>query len=78
MKCNFMKVAFEREYPQLGQRIKTLRESSQKSLTQLAADAGISTPHWNRIENEKVRVLPWETLRSIEQALETDLGISFD
>lgn len=78
MKCDFMKVAFERECPNLGQRIKTLRESSRKSLTQLAADAGISTPHWNRIENEKVRVLPWATLQSIEKALETSLGISID
>ena len=78
MQCNSMKVVFEREYPHLGQKIKDLRQVSPKSLTRLAADAGISTPHWNRIENEKVRVLPLKTLKSIEKALGADLGVSFD
>jgi transcriptional regulator with XRE-family HTH domain len=73
-----MKITYERDYPCLGERIKSLRESSPKSLTQLAADAGISTPHWHRIEKEKIGALPLETLKDIEQALEIDLGISFE
>ena len=64
-----------REYPELGQKIRALRKSSSKTLTELAAIAGISTPHWNRVENEKVKELPSETLKGIERALATNFGI---
>ncbi len=75
MKLPVMKVMFTREFPGLGARIKDLRIASSKSLAQLAADAGISVPHWNRIENEKVKVLPEDTLKGIEAALGIDLDV---
>ncbi len=71
-----MRVTFSRDIPRLGERIKKARQGTEKSLTRLAADAGISVPHWHRIENEKVVELPVETLRRIEQALGISLGIS--
>ncbi len=75
MKLTLMKVTFSKECPGLGAKIRELRIASKKQLTQLAADAGISVPHWNRIENEKVKVLPEETLKGIEKALGLSLGI---
>lgn len=78
MKTEMMRVSFSKEFPGLGDRIRQFRQASTKPLTQLAADAGISVPHWNRIENEKVADLPIETLRGIEQALNVELGVSFD
>ena len=73
-----MKVVFSKNFPGLGEKIRTLRKESSKSLTELAADAGISYIHWNRIENEKVRELPIETLRGIEKALGTNLGAEYN
>ncbi len=70
-----MRIVFGREFPGLGQKIKDLRQKSSKSMTELAAAAGISVPHWNRIEKEKIQELPIDTLRGIEKALETDLGV---
>lgn len=70
-----MRVTYSKEVPGLGQKIRQYRLLSTKSLTELAASAGISTPHWNRIENEKLRDVPYETLKRVEQALAVDLGI---
>lgn len=70
-----MRIVFGREFPGLGQKIKDLRQKSSKSMTELAAAAGISVPHWNRIEKEKIQELPIDTLRGIEKALEVDLGV---
>ncbi|MDJ0598137.1 MAG: helix-turn-helix transcriptional regulator [Crocosphaera sp.] len=67
-----------KDYPGLGSRIKKARQESPLSLTELAARAKISVAHWNRVENEKVKDLPLETLRGIEQSLNIDLGVSFD
>lgn len=67
-----------KDVPGLGALIRQHRKASNKSLTQLAADAGISVPHWNRIENEKVLELPLDTLRGIERALGVDLGVNFN
>jgi transcriptional regulator with XRE-family HTH domain len=78
MKSVPMRVTFSKNFPGLGERIKEYRLSSSKPLTLLAANAGISVPHWNRIENEKVRDLPIDTLRGIEKALGVDLGVKFD
>lgn len=78
MKSVLMRVTFSKEFPGLGEEIKQHRLSSSKPLTQLAADAGISVPHWNRIENEKVQELPILTLRGIEKALGVELGVNVD
>ena len=76
MKSVLMRVTFSKDFPGLGERIREYRLSSSKSITQLAADAGISVQHWNRVENEKVRDLPLETLRGIEKALGVNLGVN--
>lgn len=73
-----MRVTFDKEFPKLGKRIKDYRVLSNKSLTELAATAGISVPHWNRVENEKIQQLPIETLRGIEKTFGVDLGVKFD
>lgn len=78
MMPGLMRVTFSKDFPGLGERIKEYRLLSSKSITQLAAEAGISVPHWNRIENEKVQDLPLLTLRGIEKALGVDLGVNFD
>ncbi len=76
MKSVLMRVTFSRDFPGLGEQIREYRVSSSKSITQLAAEAGISVPHWNRIENEKVQELPILTLRGIEKALKVDFGVN--
>ncbi|WDD35999.1 helix-turn-helix transcriptional regulator (plasmid) [Nostoc sp. UHCC 0926] len=78
MKYVLMRVTFSKEFTDLGKRIKKYRQASNKSLAELAAEAGISVPHWNRIENEKVQELPFDTLQGIEKALGSDLGVHFN
>ena len=78
MTTTLMKVVFSKNFPGLGEKIRKLRKKSPKDLTVLAAEAGISSTHWNRIENEKVRELPVETLRGIERALEVNLGAEYN
>lgn len=77
MEAVLMRVTFSKDFPGLGKRIKEYRQASSKSLAELAAEAGISVPHWNRIENEKVLELPLDTLRGIERALGVDFGVNF-
>lgn len=73
-----MRVVFAREFPELPAKIKAARVASKQSLTQLAATAGISVPHWHRIEKDQVKDLPVETLRGIEKALDADFEIEED
>jgi transcriptional regulator with XRE-family HTH domain len=70
-----MRILYSREFPGIGEKIKEARKLSDKPLTFLCAEAGISSPHWHRIENEKVGEVPIETLRNIEKALNVDLGV---
>jgi len=72
-----MKVTFSKEFPGLGEKIRNARMNSSQQLTRLAADAEISVTHWNRIENEKIKDLPEETLRNIEKVLGVDFGVKF-
>ena len=70
----------EIDVPDLGERIKEARISAQKrgkSLTKIAAEAGMSVQNWYRIEQERQK-LPEETLLVIEKALGIDLGVRFD
>lgn len=78
MEYVLMRVTFSKEFIDLGKQIKKYRQASNKSLAELAALAGISVPHWNRIENEKVQELPFHTLQGIEKALGIDLGVHFN
>jgi transcriptional regulator with XRE-family HTH domain len=72
-----VKVTFTKDVPGLGDKIRQFREQSSMSQTALAAAAGISVPHWNRIENERVGSIPIETIRGIERASGVDLGVEF-
>lgn len=73
-----LRIVFSFEAPGIGDRIREYRKNSSRTLAELAAEAGISVPHWNRIENEKVGEVPLGTLRGIEKALGADLGVKFD
>ena len=68
----------EFEVTGLGDRIKKARLSDERSLTQLAALAGMTTANWYRIEGEKFNSLPFETLKKIESALGADFGVVID
>lgn len=68
----------DKEVPGLGQRIKDIRKADSRSLTRLAADAGMTTANWYAIESEEIKALPIETLRRIEEVLGVDLGVHFD
>lgn len=66
------------EVPDLAERIAKARRDCDLPMTQLAAKAGMSTANWYRLERGESKVVPLETLRSIEQALGVDLGVDFD
>ena len=70
-----MKVGIEVDVPELGAKIREARKASELGLTQLAANAGLSVSGWYSIEQERVKILPIETLRNIESALDCDFGI---
>ncbi|MBW4469261.1 MAG: hypothetical protein KME45_03255 [Stenomitos rutilans HA7619-LM2] len=57
------------DIPNLEIQIKKARLDSPKSVTELAAEAGMSVANWYRIEGGKVDVLPETTLSAIESAL---------
>ena len=62
----------------LGAKIKKAREADSRPLTVICAETGMSAANWYRIENEEVKALPLETLRSIERVLGVDLEVRID
>ena len=80
MPISKMKISVTRVYEVegLGDRIRRERKASPKTITQLAAEAGISVAYWNRIETEKLVSLPIETLRALENVLEVSLGVAIE
>jgi len=69
----------EIEVPDLGKRIKKAREASDRSVTSLAKEVGISRNYWYQVEAEAVLSgIAEETLRKIESALNIDLDVRFD
>lgn len=66
------------EVPNLGQKIREARKTDPRSLTELAAAAGMTTANWYVIEAEEIKALPVETLRRIEQVLGTSFDVEFD
>ncbi|MBG1259609.1 MAG: helix-turn-helix domain-containing protein [Nostoc sp. JL23] len=70
-----MKVGWEIDVPELGQRIRDARHKSGRTITQLAAEADISVANWYAIEQERIKVLPLPTLRRIEQVLGIEFGV---
>ena len=61
--------------PDLGERIAAARKASDAPLTRLAADAGMSSANWHRIEKGDAKTVPLDTVRAMEAALGVDLGI---
>lgn len=65
----------EKEVEGLGVRIKEAREADKRPLTQICAEAGMTPTNWYRIEAESAKTLPIETLRKIEQVLNTSFDV---
>ena len=57
------------EIPDLEAKIKKARKGSPKSVTELAAESGMSVANWYRIEAGKAEFLPEDTLHAMEAAL---------
>lgn len=78
----FVPVEIERvirvKAPDIGARIKAVRERDPRSVDELAKSAGMTRANWYRIEREENVVLPEETLRKIEAVLGVDFGVKFD
>lgn len=66
------------DIPRLGAKIRDARKASPRSLTELAAAAGMTTANWYAIEGEEIKALPEETLRRIEEVLKTNFGARFE
>ncbi len=70
---NFMLVTLSVEIPNLGSRIKQIREDKNMTPTQLAALAGMSSANLYRIESETTKSVPRDTLKALGEALGVDL-----
>ncbi|MCA2504913.1 MAG: helix-turn-helix transcriptional regulator [Microcystis sp. M54BS1] len=69
----------EVEVADLGKKIKKAREASDRSVTSLAKEVGISRNYWYQLEAEAVLSgIAEETLRKIESALNVNFGVRFD
>lgn len=69
----------EVEVADLGKKIKKAREASDRSVTSLAKEVGISRHYWYQLEAEAVLSgIAEETLRKIESALNVNFGVRFD
>lgn len=67
-----------RDYPGLGAAIKAAREQDGRSMEELAQAAGFGREYWWKIEAERVKELPLETLRKIEEVLGADFKVFLD
>jgi transcriptional regulator with XRE-family HTH domain len=56
-------------------RIRRARMADSRPLTEICALAGMTAANWYRIESGRVRALPIETLRAIEDALGVDFEV---
>lgn len=65
------------DVPNLGQRIKQVREADPRSLKSICETVGMSQMNWYRIEREE-QDLPEPTLRKIEEVLNVSFGVKFD
>ncbi len=68
----------ERDFPDLGSTIRRARESAGRPLTQICREINMTTANWYKIEKGDTKVLPLETLRTIEKVLNVDLGVDLD
>ncbi|MBW4480726.1 MAG: helix-turn-helix domain-containing protein [Tolypothrix brevis GSE-NOS-MK-07-07A] len=68
----------EVDAPGLGDRIRQAREATNRPVTQLAKEVGISRNYWYQLESEAVLGgVAEETLRKIEEVLGVDFGVHF-
>lgn len=72
MKVRWVK---EKEFPGLGEKIRSARESDKRSLAEICRQVGMTTMNWYKIESEETKALPIETLRRIEEVLGISLGV---
>jgi len=56
-------------------RIRRARMADSRPLTEICALAGMTCTNWYRIESGRVRALPIDTLRAIEDALSVDFEV---
>jgi predicted transcriptional regulator len=68
-------VTLKIDAPGLPQRIEQARRADTRSITEICQQAGISRPHWYRIEKGAYS-LPIETLAKIESVLGVKLGVA--
>lgn len=73
-----LRTVVDQDVSGLGAKIKQVRESDERSLTQICAAAKMTSANWYKIENEDTKLLPLETLRRIEAVLNVDLGVRID
>jgi hypothetical protein len=76
--CMRVQKVEERDFPDLSLRIRRARKLADKPLTLICREINMTTANWYKIENGDTKVLPLETLRTIEKALGVDLEVSFD
>lgn len=62
----------------LGAMIRDARKRDSRSLREISQQAGMTAANWYAVENEEIKALPLETLRSMEEALDISLGVTFD
>lgn len=69
----------EIEVDSLGERIKAARLASNKSLEKICGEVGVSKTYWYDLEKDRIKgCLSIENLKAIEEALETDFGVTFN
>ena len=66
------------EIPNLGLKIREVREADKRSLAEICRQVPMTTMNWYKIEAEETKALPLETLRRIEFVLGVNFGIKFD
>lgn len=69
-------VTFDKEFPDLPQRLADARKRCPKAVSQICGEAGISSTFWYQVVRGEAKGISLDTLRALENALETDLGIS--
>lgn len=69
----------ERDFPELGKRIRQAREGDNRTLTEICKACGVSRGYWYNLENENLLGCATEdVIRKIEEVLSVNLGVSFD
>lgn len=67
------------DFPELGKRIKQVRERDERSLAQICREASISRAYWYQLEAEDLRApATEEIIRKIEAVLGVDLAVKFN